>query len=295
MSPGAPSIATISVEPSGSKRNNVVKSDAGKARRLNRDGFEHFLRWRLARAVEGEGLHRELAQQRDRLAGRPDLDSAVRRLAYVEVGIDPQRAPPAALRVIARDQLIAAVLDHQPGDDQQLAALLYYAGAPDHVIAAGALHDTAEKTTAKVADLSARVGARITRLVLALTEDEQPLQRRAHASIVGYGRMRARRPEATDDRRLACLGGLWFAGELAEQSGHDEHRLLSDIDGVARDALQATRDEDHEHRPLAALDVVADLDRAIEDLAVEPVDLPIEADEVLRDRDVTRRERLRGL
>jgi (p)ppGpp synthase/HD superfamily hydrolase len=56
---------------------------------------------------------------------------------------------------------------------REVAALLYYAGAPDHVIAAGALHDTLEKTATTVAELSARFGARITRLVLALTEDDQ--------------------------------------------------------------------------------------------------------------------------
>ena len=105
--------------------------------------------------------------------------------------------------------------------------------------------------------------------------------------------MRLRRSAASDYIGGASYAG--FAGELAEQSGHDEHRPFSDVDGVARDVLQATRDEDHEHRPLADLEVIAGLDRAIEDLAVEPVDLPIQGDEVLRDRDVARRERLRSL
>ena len=50
--------------------------------------------------------------------------------------------------------------------------MLYDAGAPDHVIAAGALHDTVEKTPTTVADLRAHFGAAITRLVLALTDDE---------------------------------------------------------------------------------------------------------------------------
>jgi hypothetical protein len=43
--------------------------------------------------------------------------------------------------------------------------------APDHIIAAGALHDTLEKTPTRPDDLHTRFGARITRLVLALTED----------------------------------------------------------------------------------------------------------------------------
>ena len=61
---------------------------------------------------------------------------------------------------------------------------------------------------------------------------------------------------------------------------YDEHRLLGDKHGVLGDALQAPRDEDHEHRPLASLKVVPDLDRAKEDLAVEPVDLAVAVREV---------------
>ena len=53
----------------------------------------------------------------------------------------------------------------------EVACLLFGAGAPDHVIAAGALHDVIEKTDADAADLRARFGAAVTRLVLAVTED----------------------------------------------------------------------------------------------------------------------------
>jgi guanosine-3',5'-bis(diphosphate) 3'-pyrophosphohydrolase len=56
---------------------------------------------------------------------------------------------------------------------REVAALLYDAGAPDHVIAAAALHDTVEKTNTTLADLSNRFGAAITRLVLAVTEDKR--------------------------------------------------------------------------------------------------------------------------
>lgn len=54
----------------------------------------------------------------------------------------------------------------------EVASLLYEAGAPDEVIAAGALHDTLEKTDATGADLSRRFGARVASLVTAVTEDE---------------------------------------------------------------------------------------------------------------------------
>lgn len=49
--------------------------------------------------------------------------------------------------------------------------LLYRAGAPDDVIAAGILHDVLEKTEVSAAELSARFGSRITELVRAVTED----------------------------------------------------------------------------------------------------------------------------
>lgn len=53
----------------------------------------------------------------------------------------------------------------------EVATLLYDAGAPDHVIAAGALHDTIEKTDLDAAELRQRFGATITDLVLAVSED----------------------------------------------------------------------------------------------------------------------------
>jgi (p)ppGpp synthase/HD superfamily hydrolase len=55
----------------------------------------------------------------------------------------------------------------------EVATLLYQSGAPDHVIAAGALHDTLEKTDTAPADLARRFGPRVTALVQAVTEDER--------------------------------------------------------------------------------------------------------------------------
>ncbi len=54
----------------------------------------------------------------------------------------------------------------------EVVALLNNAGAPEHVIAAGALHDTIEKTTTPVFELHERFGSRITRLVCAVTDDD---------------------------------------------------------------------------------------------------------------------------
>jgi (p)ppGpp synthase/HD superfamily hydrolase len=53
----------------------------------------------------------------------------------------------------------------------EVAWLLYRAGAPDHVIAAGALHDTLEKTDVDVAELRRRFGTRTAALVAAVSED----------------------------------------------------------------------------------------------------------------------------
>ena len=55
----------------------------------------------------------------------------------------------------------------------EVARLLYRAGAPDHVIAAGALHDTIEKTDTTAPDLTARFGLRIATIVLAVSEDQR--------------------------------------------------------------------------------------------------------------------------
>jgi len=63
-----------------------------------------------------------------------------------------------------------------------VAALLHEAGARDHVIAAGALHDVLEKTDATQADLAKRFGTRIAKLVEAVSEDKQ---------ITGYAARKA--------------------------------------------------------------------------------------------------------
>jgi (p)ppGpp synthase/HD superfamily hydrolase len=62
----------------------------------------------------------------------------------------------------------APFIDHP----REVASLLYCAGAPDHVIAAGALHDVIEKTDVDAQELRERFGARVAGLVLAVSEDE---------------------------------------------------------------------------------------------------------------------------
>ena len=64
----------------------------------------------------------------------------------------------------------------------EVASLLYYAGAPDHLIAAGALHDVLEKADVDAKELRDRFGSRITELVLAVSDDDR---------IRGYGERKA--------------------------------------------------------------------------------------------------------
>jgi hypothetical protein len=71
--------------------------------------------------------------------------------------------------------------------------------------------------------------------------------------------------------------------------------LLADVDRVLGDPFQAARDEDHQHRPFARVEIVSDVHRADEDLAVESVDFPVAVGELSGDVYVAHRERLFGL
>jgi (p)ppGpp synthase/HD superfamily hydrolase len=64
----------------------------------------------------------------------------------------------------------------------EVATLLHDAGAPDHLVAAGVLHDVIEKTEATVSDLRAQFGPAITALVVSVSDDDR---------IAGYARRKA--------------------------------------------------------------------------------------------------------
>ena len=55
----------------------------------------------------------------------------------------------------------------------EVAGLLYHAGARDHMIAAGFLHDAIERTDADAEDLKTRFGIPTATLVVAVSEDER--------------------------------------------------------------------------------------------------------------------------
>ena len=64
----------------------------------------------------------------------------------------------------------------------EVASLLYDTGAPDHLIAAAVMHDLIEKAGVNEADLQQRFGPQVTRLVLAVTDDDR---------IDGYAKRKA--------------------------------------------------------------------------------------------------------
>lgn len=64
----------------------------------------------------------------------------------------------------------------------EVALLLHDAGAPDHLIAAGVMHDLIEKTDVTASDLRKRFGPEITGLVLAVSDDDQ---------VTGYANRKA--------------------------------------------------------------------------------------------------------
>jgi (p)ppGpp synthase/HD superfamily hydrolase len=64
----------------------------------------------------------------------------------------------------------------------EVGRLLLDAGAPDHLVAAGVLHDVLEKSAVRVSELRKRFGGRIAGLVAAVSDDDR---------IAGYGKRKA--------------------------------------------------------------------------------------------------------
>jgi (p)ppGpp synthase/HD superfamily hydrolase len=53
----------------------------------------------------------------------------------------------------------------------EVGSLLYNTGHPDHVVAAGVLHDTVENSDIRIEDIERRFGKEVARIVAAMTED----------------------------------------------------------------------------------------------------------------------------
>jgi (p)ppGpp synthase/HD superfamily hydrolase len=125
----------------------------------------------------------------------------------------------------------------------EVASLLQDAGYPDHLVAAGVLHDLLEKTEATADDLRRRFGPRITRLVLAVTDDEK---------IVRYAaRKAALRAQAAAAGEEALI--LFTADKLSKVR---ELRREADGERVAPGAARQLRVRrlNHYRRSLAVLE-----------------------------------------
>jgi (p)ppGpp synthase/HD superfamily hydrolase len=128
----------------------------------------------------------------------------------------------------------------------EVASLLYAAGAPDHLIAAGVLHDVLEKSDVRESDLRKRFGARITGLVLAVSDDDR---------ITGYAQRKAALREqvagaGTEALSLFAADKLSKLRELREETALD--RQTGPTNGRAR-RLRARRLR-HYQRSLAMLE-----------------------------------------
>jgi predicted HD phosphohydrolase len=113
----------------------------------------------------------------------------------------------------------------------EVASLLHDSGAPDHLIAAAVMHDLIEKTAVSAADLRERFGARITGLVLAVSDDEQ---------IAGYAKRKAalrRQVSAAGDEALA----LFAADKLSKVRELRRETTVASKDSATPGRVRALR------------------------------------------------------
>lgn len=128
----------------------------------------------------------------------------------------------------------------------EVASLLHSVGSPDHLIAAGVMHDLVEKAGVSATELERRFGRQISGLVLAVSDDEQ---------VSGYAaRKRALRS------RVAAAGNevlvLFAADKLSKLR---ELRRETERDGAGSDTPECVRAHrarrlEHYQRSVALLD-----------------------------------------
>src|SRR5579859_7379986 len=82
--------------------------------------------------------------------------------------------------------------------------------------------------------------------------------------------------------RILGLDGVRGVGELAELGCEEVGGLLADVDGAVADALDRASDDDHAQAPLAERGLGHDVDQALDEAAVRPVDQLVQLDEALR-------------
>ena len=128
----------------------------------------------------------------------------------------------------------------------EVASLLHDNGAPDHLIAAGVMHDLIEKTGVSASDLRQGFGPRITALVVAVSDDEQ---------IAGYAKRKAalrRQVSGAGDEALTLFAAdkLSKVRELRRETADDSK------DGATPGRVRAFRARrlKHYHRSLTLLE-----------------------------------------
>jgi hypothetical protein len=126
----------------------------------------------------------------------------------------------------------------------EVASLLYYAGATDHLIAAGVLHDVLEKTSASEEDLRQEFGLQITRLVLSVSDDDQ---------IASYAKRKAALRRQVADAGVDALM-LFAADKLSKlRELRREQTIQRHAAGLTRTRALRARRLRHYQRSLALL------------------------------------------
>lgn len=143
----------------------------------------------------------------------------------------------------------------------EVAWLLYCVQAPDHVIAAGVLHDLIEKAGVSESELRERFGSRVSELVLAVSDDDR------------IGRYAARK--AALRRQVADAGDeavlLFAADKLSKlRELRRETELGHDGNGIARPVreLRARRLR-HYQQSLAMLEERLPRSPLVQELRIE--------------------------
>jgi (p)ppGpp synthase/HD superfamily hydrolase len=125
----------------------------------------------------------------------------------------------------------------------EVASLLYDTGAPDHLIAAAVMHDLIEKAGVNEADLQQRFGPQVTRLVLAVSDDDR---------IDGYAKRKAalRRQVANAGNEALAL----FAADKLSKLRELRRETALDPATPGRVCELRTRRLKHYQRSLALLE-----------------------------------------
>lgn len=126
----------------------------------------------------------------------------------------------------------------------EVASLLRDAGAPDHLVAAGALHDLLEKSEATASDLQGRFGPRITSLVVSVSDDDR---------IRGYASRKAALRQQVADAGDEALA-LFAADKLSKLRELRREASTPSPEGASKGREPRARRLRHYQRSLALLE-----------------------------------------